>query len=941
MQFICNLLNLENKELKPTFLLCILSTAAGFVFVIMQATSNSLFLTHYGADNFAYILLVTGLINILLGLILEKIRSRFADTTMYLSISIFLIAMLCSYYLSLVLFHSKITSFLMMSSVGIIDGLQNIVFLSLAYKFFNIRQGKRIFPLIGSGRNLAVIIGGGLIPFFLLFINVKHLLALAGVSSIIFFLVLTYIVKLVVSDKREKNVTPTKNNKISFISIVKSPLISILFLSILIGSYAYDLTQYIFYNSAQIKFPAEKELADFFGIYYSVLSACILFTNLFITGRVIEKVGVGIGITTLPGVYMLSISGMTAYYLYTHHVNFIFITLTIFLFSLISCTFNRSARRLLTQPFNAEKKSAIAIYMNSYLEPIATLLSATILFFMTTLYKVDQIYLFGILLMSAFIWLSFALKLKSRYVVQLQTRLCKRADDQIYGESIIANDYKSFFIKSMQSNNPGEVLFSYHKLKQIDPDFIDNYIQNLLSLKKEEYLLEGLGDIMRLGRTGFSAQVTDLIETQLVSDEVKALAVKTILNQTHDIDKLKMNANIQNNLVKKEILIGYLQSANPKYIAEGENTIKALIRTDDIDNHILAAKLIGDNNDIQYLPLLNLLPKEDVQVKHEVLINKAKFKDCDAIEDLLIDFTKGNNNSDTRAALLGYGDVLLKYLDRYFAEEPCDFKFFKKITRLILSLKTKCSTNYLYLKLPYLNLRRHDYILLALASLNYKTDKNKFPEIECKIIDEFKRMLFVSHTMIHITNSDEFKDLFLALKTSLDDAIKRVVSYITLKHSKLNFSDIYTNLMSSDSSKVALAIEFLDSTLTIKDKTLLLSILENRTPENIIKHISKYIKKPTLDLNQCFSEILSLKSDFNVFVKSNVLYLLGKQKNISFVHLFTKLLESKSWIIRQTAGWALLRTMPNEIKKYSNQLCHDSHPQIKKYFTDLNNIEKL
>ena len=188
--------------------------------------------------------------------------------------------------------------------IEIVVGIMIIQFWGTAAESFEPQQAKRLFGIIGGGGSFAVmLIGMNLKPFVKAFGTDELLFLAAGLLALTTLFgvnAIKYLKKVPV----KKISTPTKKKKKK-----KDPFIigigTIVFLSAIVTI----LIDYQFKMIASSTYPNESDLVGFFGLFYSVSGAASIIMQFFVTGNVLSRFGILLGLLILP---FFLIAGSTA-----------------------------------------------------------------------------------------------------------------------------------------------------------------------------------------------------------------------------------------------------------------------------------------------------------------------------------------------------------------------------------------------------------------------------------------------------------------------------------------------------------------------------------------------------------------------------------------------------------------------------------------------------
>ena len=292
----------------------------------------------------------------------------------------------------------------------IVTILSIMQFWILAGAVFNSRQAKRLFPLIIAGGSISAISAGYSISPFVEFFgshNILYLTLLFLITSI----AISHFIRPYVDEQAQFQPKEQKSRNIKFDSYLKAIAIMVL-----CSAFISRIVDYQFKVMSSEVFPNQNELVEFFGSYYMYTGLATLFMQFFLTGYILTRFGILIGLIILP--IALSIGSIG--FLMAGTLLTIFITKfsdQVFKFSI-----NNAIREILWLPLSIKKKQRskpiIDGTLKSSIEGFAGLVIFSLVYF--DIMPGSRIYLLSIItLLVTAIWIWNTFKLKKGYVTEI------------------------------------------------------------------------------------------------------------------------------------------------------------------------------------------------------------------------------------------------------------------------------------------------------------------------------------------------------------------------------------------------------------------------------------------------------------------------------------------------------------------------------------------
>jgi hypothetical protein len=406
----------------------------------------------------------------------------------------------------------------------------NLEFWKLNGRLFNVRQGKRLFGLVGAGKTAAIIVGGLLVPLLVNVLGTINLLLVAAVAIAValgFLVYISGVYKDQLSAPTRK--TPAGDIK-STATLLKNHYILLIVSFFALGVIAYFFIDNIFYTQAQVRFPNEDQLASFIGLFFGFAGLLTLFGQSFLTGRIIRYYGlrwVGLllsPITLLVSTILIAIGGTI---LGGVGLLFSLATLTKLISVIFRETIDHPVTNVLYQPLSAYQRTQAQTVVEGLSYPVAVGLAGVVLAMLTTFLGFDGLQLTYVLILILAAWLGTAILVGHRYLTALMEALSTR---RLTGGSMVIVDRSSQLVlrRALQNQNPAVAIYALNVLAESEPENIATYLPSLLSHPVPEVRHEALERIERLGINSALESVQQVIKVD-ASARVQAHALRVLV----------------------------------------------------------------------------------------------------------------------------------------------------------------------------------------------------------------------------------------------------------------------------------------------------------------------------------------------------------------------------------------------------------------------------
>ncbi len=356
----------------------------GLSLVFYYSAANAIFLTRSGIQKLPYVYIVNGFLVIVFGVGLTLLGRRVTFRTQALILNAVLAATIVVLWAGVRATGSHAVIFVMMAWFRLLFIYTTLSLWELVSRLFDIRQGKRLLPLVGLGVMLASVVGGVLIPVIVAAVGTVNLLLLSAVFLGLFALSLSRILREVNETRREAK----RNRREGLRPLVRDRYTRVIFSLKTFSVLTAYLIEYVFYEQAARHFRAQQSLAGFFGTFTAVTTLAMVLVAGLLAGRLIASRGVRGTLFILP-LAMLATSLAAAVYGGLAGVGTVFFALvvvTMFTNQVLDKAVDTPTFVLLFQPMPRERRLAARVITEGWLGSVALIVSGVLLLVLTWLH---------------------------------------------------------------------------------------------------------------------------------------------------------------------------------------------------------------------------------------------------------------------------------------------------------------------------------------------------------------------------------------------------------------------------------------------------------------------------------------------------------------------------------------------------------------------------
>ncbi len=610
-----NLLNLRPEESGRTFLMFAFYTLSSVGVLWLEVSVAALFLGEYGADSLPWIYIASAGIGTLFGFFYDWLQK-----VLPLRQAIVLTSLLMG--LPFLLFQLELnpawlgayTVFLMRLWLEAIYVISELITSITANQLFTIREIKRTYPLISSGILVADVISGLSLPILRGWVGLENVILLACLlllvsSGILFYLTQAYAQFFPDSPRRRSQERlsndPARRARGSvqqyvWLVIGVFALIQVLFV-LLDFQYLRQIEQSL---SVQV-----EEIADFLALFSAILGIFELVTQWFVSGRVVERMGVFV-VSILPPLAIVLLSSITFVGGFSLFVGIVMLK---FVDELLRYTLVASVSPVLFQPLPESIRNRTQSFVRGIAEPVAIgLTGAGLLLNVWLLERIGngtaveavqgQVFLFYTAAF-ALCWLVVVVLLRSKYVDVLVLSTERR---QISLSELDLQAFKRSIVEALnRPSSDAERRSCIQFLTQIDPKNVSEVLTPLLPQFSPALQRESLEAMLKAPNPASLKAVRKLTNSPLPPD-VLAVALRYLwltepdpdLNQLRDYFKPSIDPEVRGTAAAL-----MLRRGNPRQKAEATDVLRKMLTHSKERERVMGCWALGDAVYLQSLRL--------------------------------------------------------------------------------------------------------------------------------------------------------------------------------------------------------------------------------------------------------------------------------------------------------------------------------------------------
>jgi hypothetical protein len=416
----------------------------GIYVAFFFSTANAWFLERFGPSALSWAYIASGVVGFGTIALFAWLQRRLAPVTVLVSALGFLVLLTGGLWLAALLTGASWVAFAMFIWIFPALSLLNLEFWGLAGMLFDLRQGKRLFGLLGTGEVISALVGFLLVPLLLeLLSRPIELLPLAAIGLLASMLIVRLMAPRFAAQlggRPEPGAAEAPEAVPALLGDRYFVLIAALIGLALVAGYFVDFG---FLTQVRERFADSASIARFIAVFFALVKILELGMKGFLAGRLVSWLGLGFGLMMLPAALLLSAGGAAlagSLLGAKYAVFFLLVALTKLLWLVLKKSIFDPAFKVLYQPLPRERRLAFQTRVEGFVQQGGVVAVGLFLLAFTRWGPGGALPLFYLLLPLLGLWLGAAVLVyrayRSRLIEALQGQPAP-ADERAIEEPIL------------------------------------------------------------------------------------------------------------------------------------------------------------------------------------------------------------------------------------------------------------------------------------------------------------------------------------------------------------------------------------------------------------------------------------------------------------------------------------------------------------------------
>lgn len=899
--------------------------------MIVKPVSNALFLNQFGARQlpFAYILTAffAATFSSLYSAFLKKNPlDKLMKATLFSAIALLILFWVFIHFQWLRGFFL----YLFFVWVGLFALICASQFWLSAGVFFNVREAKRLFGLIGSGAIIGGITGGYITKLLAPSLGSINLIIVSIVCLFFCILIMEKLWKIygqpesdIRSDLRIFDPTDPKK---PLGQIIKSRHLSFLAAILGISVIVSRLVDYQFNAIISASISDKDQLAAFLGFWTSNLNFISLLVQLFITRKVVEILGVGYSLFFLP---MAVLTGALVTLFHPVLWSAVMIKLCEGGFK---NSLNKSGMELLFLPIPLRIKNQAKTFIDIFVDSAASGIGGIILVFLVFGVNITPAHISFVILLLVLIWFVMIRYVKKEYIKSFKEKFDLEPETaaQTLGPVLENEEVIRKISRGLQEADDSEVLRMLQLITEFHSEKLAPSFIKLLDHSNAEIQTEALKQLYFLKKTKAVMQAGLLTRSDNIT--VQTEAIRYLFHHADDpYACLNCFLDDPDYHIRGAALLCLVREARtnrtlrnlfaPEHLIE-QSLLNVQSLTDSeqiIFTKKICIQAISTADIYRLYPYLYVLMDDpEIEVVIAAIQGAGQTQHPDFVRVLLPFLSKKPALKEAAvSALTFYGNQTLDLLSSYLSNTYMPYNIRKHLPEVIAASRSQKAVDILSLHLRQQDLGLRYEAIRALNKLRIKSGNLLFdkagivPRIKNEARDYMDMLLILYSQKKMASGLRDRKEqpgiikareqLVKAIEIRLDASLERLFRLLGLKYPPVEMYHAYKGIRSQDREMQLSAMEFIDNVLEINLKNTIMPIIERGD-------LKWQEYSPGEDIPEEYDAYVSLLQGNDDYLKEKTLYLLSFFPDDRYIPHIAKLLNSPVRGVRNMAHFALKKS---------------------------------
>jgi len=769
--------------------------------------------------------------------------------------------------------------------VGIFGALAPAQVWTLANFVWTTREAKRLFGMLGSGGIVGGVFAGFLSAKISASFGAESLLLLMALPLALGIGVVATVWQRRLPDQHDGVVGGggPRNLTDSLRLIAESPHLRIIATLVFLSSAVATIAAWQMKAVAQQTYVSKNALAVFFGEFDGYVCLIALAAQIFVTGKVLQRFGIGVALAALP---VSLFAGSSAMVLWGSlwAVCLVKGADRVFRYSI-----DTSAQQLLYLPVAARIKLQVKSFIDTVVWRFGGGFAGLLLLLFATRLGVSPAQVGWLCLAFVMAWVVAAVAARRQYVATLGESIQQLVDDEDGSKPVLDGTASNVLMGKLRSGDPNDILNALSLYEMGRQQQVLAAVRGLLDHPAPAIRARALAVLREAADLSVHSAVRELLHDDDLNVRTEALSYLTVHDHIDPIAHLSELGKFADFSILSATIAFLARPGEAQNIDAAQVMLGVMVGEEGdagVPTRRAAARLVGALPDYFEPQLAKLLTDTDVEVARHALRSMSVLGKLSLAPLAIERLSDPALSEDATEALAGFENAVLDVLCGYLNDGELRIELRRMIPEVLLRIGTPQSARALAD-----DILQADSVLRyrIIAALNKLQELHKHPPLDRDLVET----VMVAEIMGHYRSYQILGTLRShgdgLLRDSIDREVERIFRLMKLLFPTIDLENAYRGIQSSDHVAHANALEFLENTLSPTLRRLLLPLIDAEV--SVAERIRLADKFLNTKLESDEQAVAALVHSEDPWQKSCAVYAIGKLGLKSFAEDIERLMQ--------------------------------------------------
>ncbi|HVQ64837.1 MAG TPA: Npt1/Npt2 family nucleotide transporter [Terriglobia bacterium] len=784
--------------------------------------------------------------------------------------------------------------------VGIVGALAPAQVWTLANFVWTTREAKRLFGMLGSGGILGGIFAGFVSARITSSFGAESLLLLMAIplASAAWIVISvwehqpeTSLNKSAVKDSGPQNLID------SLRLIAESPHLRAIATLVFLSSVVATIAAWQMKAIAQATFVSKDALAVFFGQFDGYVCVVALVAQLFLTGKVLQKFGIGTALAALP-IFLFAGSATVVVSGSLWAVCLAKGSDRVFRYSI-----DTAAQQLLYLPVSSRVKLQVKSFIDTVIWRFGGGFAGLVLLIFATRLGLSPSEVGWLSLLFISLWMATAFAARRQYIATLGENIRQIELDEGDGlVPVLDVTTSNILMTKLRSTESVDILHALNLYEMGQHQQVLGAVKGLLDHPAPSIRAKAISVLRESADTSAHAMILKLLHDDNLEVRTEALSYLSVHDHIDPIASIAELGKFRDFSICSAT-IAFLARPGEAQNIDAARVMLAVLAGEPgepgMPGRRAAAQLIGALPDYFEAQLESLLRDEDAEVVKHALRSFSSLRKHSLIPLVIERLEDPSVSTESLEALAALEDSILDTLSGYLEDSTLRIEVRRRIPDVLLQIGTPQASRALAD-----NILQADCVLRfrIIYALNKLQELYKHPTLDRGLIETVMVAEIMGHYRSYQILGSLRNHADELLRPAMGREVERIFRLMKLLFPSIDLQNAYRGIQSRDHAAHANALEFLENTLSPTVRTLLLPLIDSEVSvAERIRRADTFLNTRVVSHEQA---IAALVHSEDPWLKSSGVYAIGKLGSTTFNAELERLARDKDPLLQKNLAEA-------------------------------------